>query len=317
MTGAVLDEASRVHVADAQALEVRVFSPAGEFLFRYGRAGEGPGEFRNISGIGRDGAGGVAVLDGSLGRVSRFDAEGEYRESFRLERAYMIHGYNAPVRFDAEGRFHDRVQLSTRIDEPERIAWVRYSPSGTPDTIQVAEFEPARYVVHNEHGMPAMSMPLPFAPRAATAMAPDGSSYVTRGAEYRIIRLSPEGDTVRVIRREIEPAAVSAGERDEAVERMAERIRRATGTEPRNLPALPDRHPALLALVVDEAGHLWAARPSGNAFGEWDVFDEDGVLLGSAETGDLAVLHIAEAAVVGVVRDEFDVERVRVVPLRR
>lgn len=30
-----------------------------------------------------------------------------------------------------------------------------------------------------------------------------------------------------------------------------------------------------------------------------------------------ALLQIAEAAVVGVVRDEFDVERVRVVPLRR
>src|SRR5690606_14367693 len=117
VTGAVIDEAGHVHVADAQAFEVRVFSPAGEYLHRYGRAGEVPGEFRNISGIGRDGAGGVAVLDGGLARVGRFAAEGGFVDSFRLERTHMIHDYNAPVRFDAYGRFHDRVSLSTRVDE--------------------------------------------------------------------------------------------------------------------------------------------------------------------------------------------------------
>lgn len=113
ISGVLVDPEGRIHVADPQAREVRVFSPDGGFLRRVGRDGEGPGEFRHLSGLALA-PDGVAALDGSLGRVTVFDGSGQVVRTFRLERPYMILEHFAAMGFDREGRFLDRARLSLR-----------------------------------------------------------------------------------------------------------------------------------------------------------------------------------------------------------
>jgi len=62
-------------------LELKFFSPRGEFLRSSGRAGAGPGEFRTIRSARLCGADSTFVYDPALMRLSVFSPDGEYRRA--------------------------------------------------------------------------------------------------------------------------------------------------------------------------------------------------------------------------------------------
>lgn len=315
VAGVVVGEDGRIYVGDAQNLEVRVFSGDGELETRFGREGEGPGEFRNISGVSRA-PGGVAVLDGMLGRVTVFAPRGEIVRSFRLERPYMILEHFALMRFDDGGRFYDRARLASAV-LVDTVGVLIYSASGEPvDTVRVAAIEQDHLVVERD-GRPVMSFPRPFAPRPSLAVGPEGRIHFTRGGDYRILVLSPRGDTLRMLRRELEPPSVTPEERDSARASVEERFREAAGSAPPRDLELPDTKPLISGLLVDRAGNLWVQRGSaaGRSGREWDVHGPDGVLLGSVEMPAMAVADIGVDYVAGVRYDELGVPRVAVYPL--
>ena len=69
-----VDRAGRIYVLDQQAQEVRVFSPAGEYLRSVGQPGEGPGElsaFAQAVFVAVDDT--LRVVDPRQGRVTTFD----------------------------------------------------------------------------------------------------------------------------------------------------------------------------------------------------------------------------------------------------
>ncbi|MDQ7041815.1 MAG: 6-bladed beta-propeller [Rhodothermus sp.] len=68
---AAFDPQGRIAVLDRANGEVRFFDPAGRFLFKVGRAGEGPGEFDRPERLAFDGQGRLYVLDGGR-RIQRF-----------------------------------------------------------------------------------------------------------------------------------------------------------------------------------------------------------------------------------------------------
>lgn len=313
--GVALGEDGRVYVADGQALEIRVFSADGEFLARMGREGEGPGEFRDLSGLGSAPGGGVAALDGSLGRVTLFAPDGTVQRSFRLERPYMMLVQGALVRFDSAGHFYDRTGLSHGIGV-DSVGVVRYAPDGTvEDTILVSVHEPNEVRIMSG-GRPRMSFTVPYAARPSTTVGPDGVIHTTAGDRYEIVQLSSQGDTLRVIRREVVPPALTEEERANALSVIRDRYRDATGAEPRALPDLPTRKPAIMALHADAAGRLWVLTPTARG-ADWDVFDPEGQYLGAADLPPMASMAVGRDRVAGVIRDDMGVPKVRVVPLTR
>ncbi len=68
-------------VANAGTQEILVLDPSGAVMRRFGRSGEGPGEFRWISKLDVDGAGNLLAYDPRLGRLTRFTPEGEVLET--------------------------------------------------------------------------------------------------------------------------------------------------------------------------------------------------------------------------------------------
>jgi hypothetical protein len=83
---------------------------------------------------------------------------------------------------------------------------------------------------------------------------------------------------------------------------------------------LPETKPAYGRLLVDSEGNLWVADYSEERDdeGSWSVFDPEGRFLGAVETPTGGrVQQIGSDFVLGVWRDEFDVEYVRLYELIR
>lgn len=324
VSGVVVGEDGRIYIADTQAKEVRIFSAEGDYLSRFGRDGDGPGEFRNISGLGRAPGGGIAALDGSLARVSLFDPEGEFERFLEIRRPYMIFSHGAPVRFDREGRYYDHTGLSIGLGA-DTAGVVRYSAAGeVEDTVVTAVHEPRR-VTFTRNDVPVMRVPVPFAPVPTAASSSDGQVYAAGGEAYAIVQLEPRADTIRIIHRDAPAIPVNREERDSALAELEERHREITGAALRESPEIPDRHPAILKLHIDEEGLLWVLR--GGVVGEeggldgdqsaWDVLDPGGRYLGSLTLPSLDVMHIGERSIAGVAHDELGVATVKVLPLER
>lgn len=314
VAGVVVGPDGRVYVADTQAHEVRVFSPDGVFLFRFGRDGEGPGEFRNISGL-TLAPEGIAALDGRLGRVTVFDLHGAVDRTFQIQRPYMIFERGAPMRFDRDGRFYDRAPLDAAPLRDSLAVFV-YSPAGHPmDTLFVGVVEEDALVIERD-GRPYMSFPRPFAPRPSLAIGPEGGGYFTRGAEYRVTVLSRRGETTRVLRRRVRPRPVTDAARDSAIAAVEARYRDAGAAPPRAIE-LPETKPAISRLVADAGGHLWILSqpdPSWSRL-EWWVHDPHGRYLGVVVTPRMNVMQIGADFVAGVMTDEVGVDRVVVARL--
>ena len=88
---------------------------------------------------------------------------------------------------------------------------------------------------------------------------------------------------------------------------------------------VPERRPAYSALEVDHTGAVWLAEDRGLMMNRissdplfWEVFDPDGRWLGRVGTpGRFEVFEIGTDYVLGVQRDELDVEYVRMYGLTR
>lgn len=316
VAGVVVGPQGEIFVADGQANEIRVFGADGAFLRRMGREGEGPGEFRNISGL-APAPEGIAAQDGTLGRVTVFDPGGEFVRSFRLQRPYMILTSFAEMAFDGEGRFFDRVSLAS-LPGLDTVGVVAYDPGGAVlDTAVIAGWERDVLTLERE-GRPFMSVPRPFAPQPSFTFGPDADVYFTRGADYEVTRYAPDGTPIRVVRRPTERVPVAAEEREAALSFVTDAFASRGGSLPADVRT-PEHKGAIARLVVDDLDHLWVLTPSpygAEAF-RWSVHDPLGRFLGEVVTPEMTITQIGEAFVAGTVRDSLGVQRVVIYPLRR
>jgi hypothetical protein len=315
VSGVLVDTQGRVWVTDAMAREIRVFGAGGDLEMRIGRNGEGPGEFRNLSGLAQA-PDGIAALDGQLGRVSVFGDEGELVRSFRLERPYMILEHNAPVAFDDQGRFLDRARLS-RLPGIDSIGVTAYDEAAPPSTALLLVVEPDLVMLERD-GVPMMSIPRPFSPPVSIAFGPEGRVYTARGESYRIEVSSPDGDRLRIIERNPAPVPLGDDEWQARLDAIAEIFADAGSALPADLER-PSFKPPILRLLVDATGQLWVAEPTPgeDASTNWAIHGPEGRYLGRLETNRLHLMHVGERHVAGVEQDELGVPAVVVIPLDR
>ncbi|MBT8398175.1 MAG: hypothetical protein KJN92_14480, partial [Gemmatimonadetes bacterium] len=97
--------------------------------------------------------------------------------------------------------------------------------------------------------------------------------------QYRLLRLSPGGDTLRVVTKPFDPVPVTAEERDRALDGL-----RDVGAQVSRFD-VPDSKPAIADLFVDDEDHAWVVPVlPGDLTGSMaEVFDAEGVFLGRVE----------------------------------
>lgn len=316
----------RLAVASAGTHDVRVYSPRGELLARFGAEGDGPEEFRSPALLGRHGADTLVVFDADLARISRIHPDLGFLGSspvswegngFAVGRGLMDDGsilVGGGMSFSSSGGF------TTGVIRPlSSYGWLGRGGDGS---FVLGDFPAAgMFAQANEQGMMARS--LPFSPTTSATRGPGGAWLGT--AEEPVIRLfGMDGRIRRVVT--LTGALRPITDADERAWADAEIAEASTPNEARQIRSLmeempfPSRYPSYRALATDAAGNLWVeAYPApGVETPEWTVLDPQGHAVTRVTTPPRTrVLEIGEGYLLGVTRDEMEVEALTLWSLTR
>ena len=257
-----------IYVLDAD--EVKVFSPAGEFLRSWGRRGEGPGDFDGTLGLAlaRDT---VAVTDGE--RVHFFDLGGRVLSS--VWTGGRPSGYSASRISSTDlGWVVEARPITIRLDPtppPQLPREVRYLNPGTgalgepiatylqqPDGVHLASGQRVSRAFHRiiEHGVDRK-----------------GDVYLPLGLDHEVSVYGADGALSRVVRMEVEPVPVTDAmleelrrelvarcQRNAMWRRRCERQRYVEEIVPATIAHAHERVPVIGHILVAPDGHLLISR---------------------------------------------------------
>ena len=315
----------RIYVYDQQASEVRVFGPEGEFVARMGKPGSGPGELGQGAGPLMVGPGDTVLIpDIAQQRVTRFTPAGEPAGSFSVSIADGI-----PVKW-MEAPNGDIVQQSMIMAMPNqptvepRNLLLRREPSGRIiDTLMVM---PAGQTMDFSGGRPRMTI---FAPEPMWSLGAEGRLIHGNNSVYRLEVMSPDGDLRRVIAKERERKPITEGDQEE-FRRVIQEAWKSAGMPPQGIEMMSqalnfaDFYPAYANLFAGPDGTVWvqgvqspeSVKAAGGSFNiqdiggpDWEVFDEEGRLLGSVQMPPRFMpLLFEDDYIYGVLRDDLDIQ---------
>lgn len=326
--GAVRLDDGRYAIADRGEMRVSIFGPDGELVGTIGSDGEGPGEFRYISGIWSTGGDTIGVWDSRLNRLTWLRPDGEVVRTIRPTRsapdigapldqflgafddgriglAWLVPSYH-PAQGEQGGKLHTDRMVFGLFDASGRFLRLLGQASG-----MVRSFGPSG-------GGPIAFSPYPWAVTLRdTLVYTNGLRgellfYDVAAADSGVARrLAVRGRELELAeaRRAVEAALDEASRR---VQSMASSI--ATDVTAGQVP----EHGGLLA---DDQGRLWlkaydassdplllgAGRRTG---GTWKVVETDGTVVARLDMpDDVAPLAVEDGLLLGLARDALDVER--------
>jgi hypothetical protein len=306
-------------VADGGSHEIRFFASDGSFLTATGRRGDAPGEYRQITDLGYGPGDSVWVYDFGTRRFTVLTTVGELVRTTNLGGALSAVG--AVGRFPA-GSFivreywgsgtHSGAVRSGLSRDPAAVA--TYSADGAElDTVGL--FPGREVYIGSEDGRAVMSAPL-YARNASVALSGD-ELYVGDQERFEIGLYTASGELRRLVRLLGVDLRVTQDDIDRAVaERLAGQPPERHAMLRAHLGAMdvPETRPAYGRMLVDSEGNLWVAKYSSFPVqpASWRVIDSGGGLLGAVQVPERFHVHqIGEDWILGVWRDEFGVEYVR------
>lgn len=309
----------RIVVANAGSREIRFYDARGRHLRSAGREGGGPGEFKGMSWLGRLAGDTLGVWDHASSRLSLFSPAGDFLRA-------------APVRVpDAmfalvEGAFGDGTLLMTSAGTAnfregthtgrDTVPYLRYTTAGAlRDTVGRFAYDQTFSMTGDEGGGFAMRLPVPFGPRTHVETRGD-RVYVGDSEHARVAVLDTAGTLRRLIRWPAEARKVTPEEIEEykrsSLEQVDASFRQMQERVLAKVP-FPETKPAYQGLAVDAEGNLWLkgfAAP-GEETAAWTVLDAEGRLLGTVRLpARLGVSEIGRDYILGILRDDLDVEHV-------
>lgn len=316
-------------VANGGSLELLVYDGNGRLLRRVGRRGGGPGEFMSLEWLSRYRGDSILAVDVSNQRVSYFDASGEFGRSIRLVSNAEL-PYPRPVGVFADGSFaalRGLYVLGARppirvVRPPETLFHV--GADGASVTKILTFLGRESVIGPSGPGGSFERRGRPFGRETAFAAAGD-RLYVGDNESYDIRVYSVAGQLQEIIRSRNPARAITAAD----VRAFQDSILRdAKGPESRQmrvfidqLPPHPEAYPAFAGkLHIDVRGCLWVRESAapGSRVSAWDVFTDQGVLLGTVEIGArVTILDIGADFILALRRDELDVEYVEEYRLSR
>lgn len=318
------DGAGGVYVFDQQAVTLRHFDAEGRYTHTIGRAGEGPGEYRQVYGVARRSDDRIVVYDLGNARINVYEPDGTVVDHWPVEPSLAT--ANA-LTIDAADHLYIRMMMEA--PEPNRVWRIGLFHIGTDgvliDTIPDPTFP----------GEPELE-PGTFDARKVWTRSPQGPVIVGLTDALSFDMRHADGSVTRV-ERAAEPVAFLPEERA-GWEARNEWIRRNQGEFLMSeIPPVPAFKPAYRSLLADADGRVWVRRfvrgqpdstavPSPNAAPPsgwtepvvYDLFEPDGEYLGPLQLPPRTTITPAPGDEIwGIVRGDFDephVVRFRLVP---
>jgi len=310
-----VDSSGALWVVDGQTSEIRLFQPNGVHLATIGGRGEGPGEFLRPRLLGSFRGDSVAVWDDANGRLSVISPDGAM---VRTEPAVLVQGVlPRAMRVFDDGSIlaqTPRIVSAGSLEAGQllgdSVRLIRLYPE-EPVPEPVAEARGPAWVWTGRS-----QVPLAFTINASFDVDQDGV-YVVAGPEFRV-NLFQKG-------RLSESFGVDRAPRKVSPEDIAAYVDMIRGymTEPMlseylagvDHPSRPGVLPGYSRVLVSGEGRVWAQIYSPDVFSgaHWDVFSPHREWEGKVDTpAGFSVTEVTRESVVGVWRDELDVEYVRV-----
>jgi hypothetical protein len=326
------DAGGRLVVLDRSPRAVRIFGPDGTHLHAFGARGQGPGEIAMPwAGFPYPGDS-VAVLDLGNRRISIFDGDGRYGRSVPVPMQFPRRPGTIPsqsccqvtgVLPDGSFLVHPPDEIPVEAGPPRHSTFtlLRMTRDGsTVDTL--GTFPSSRY----SYDASAPNNVRHFLASVPFLYTPLGSSVVGGNAESsELVKWTPGEDSLATFRIAMEPEPFTPQVREamEAAYR-AERERRPErfGEQPIETYIAgesPESVPLFTRLLADGNDRLWARQwhpPLSRDPVVWNIFDRDGAHVARLELpGGSRLMWVGTDEAVLVVRDDLDVERIRVVPI--
>lgn len=314
----------RVAVLNAGSYEVLVFSPTGQLVLRFGRRGQGPGEFVRPLFMGTVPGDSILVTDLLLPqRTTVFSSDGVVARTFALDTLSGSEGqslYVFPIGITA-----DRILVASRGVEPTTVnasPGVRRIPSVTMlydlegsvrATVQQPDRQSEYFLVESEGQLRVVTPPplrglYTAVGPAGVALAMSDLGIVTLwgsdGADRGTAEIPPP-------RMPITSSMIDEMRREWAAEPEDEAARRLRSAAVQEAP-MPSAMPVVSDLEIDRAGRVWVreATPSTESLARWHVHD------GATPVGyvdlpaELEVKEIGADYVLAVSADSLDVESI-------
>lgn len=316
IVGLALLDGGGVAVADAADLSVHFFDGTGS-LVRSVQPGDAPVMPRSLAAVYRIGAE-VHVAQRGLGPTLVFDQDGAFVRSIEpppVEHYPFIAQYR-PMPDGSLLAVQPPTGLMPRADEwTENALFVRIAPDGEAE--RVLSLPAVRFA-----RIPSSVEAVVFGPVLGFAFSADGvvAGYPDR---FAIGDYAADGTLRRSIRRDWEPVSVNDADAEAVRARLRSIMTEAGIPDDPELREQPESQiqelhiaatlPAFGRLLLDSEGRLWAERvppvpvvvagpfPTRPEPSPWDVFDVDGVWLGTVATpADTHVMDIGTDAVAGI-----------------
>jgi hypothetical protein len=316
----------RIVVADGGSTSIRVLSAEGREAESIGGQGEGPGEFRSLSFVGRLPGDSIVVADLELARLSVFDARGQYVREVRWGTAANSPASAIVGVFD-DGSYLARGFISLGYPPPHGLRrhaaeFYHLRRDGTlADTIGAFPGTET-YFLPTERGFRAN--PGLFA--QTLSFATGGRRFYTGSSDtYQFGVYSSDGRPLQLVRASIQPVRVSAAdvaaEKQSRLQDLPANDQRASLERMLAEMPVPETMPTFDRILVDEEGTAWvrAWQPVWESdSATWTVFDPEGRVAAEVRMPHGLVPHqIGRDYVLAVATDDLDVERVQLWTLER
>ncbi len=243
-------------VADSYSGQLRVFSPEGEELARFGRTGQGPGEFGLVTAISSVGDTLWAIRDVSNARVTIASMGGEFVTSWSAA-GVEFSGTKGLVTTPSGNL------VLTSFESGAIVAETR-SPSGAevgkPVRFPMTHFDACPKQLIAGPGTPV----IPLSSSLQWSIAPQGGIYFSCGDEFEV-SIETSAGTDKTIRSVTPPVSVSAGERDFYRDWINNRMHVRNPRWRWDGSNIPSTKPPILGLYATDRAGLWIALPRPGA----------------------------------------------------
>ncbi len=326
--GITVDSDGRIYVLDAQAQEIKVYTPEGVYESTIAQRGSGPGELTGAGFLVMGPGDTLVVPDVNNRRVNLFLTDGTSLGSFPVA---LEDGLPMVFQSTKSGTIAYQVRpldLPNMPTTDSMDAILELSLDGTvADTL--LRF-PSGRTFSFSGGAPEFNI---YAPEPTWDLGGDGHLLFAINDDYRIEVRDSDGVLRRVITKPFEQKPVTDADKD-AVMDFFEEAWADAGVPPnvveqlRNAVHFGSTFPAFANLIAGPDGSVWVQhiQPASELSEEeletynlledsgaprWDVFDSDGRFLGVVETPPRFTPRLfRDDMIYGVWRDELDVQYV-------